>query len=350
VIDRLGAADDLAAAGGDPVELERGGSRWLVRVDRHGPVEDAPAKVAVVPETSQLSLFDQLPAEGRAPAPVLPALEPLPLPPLHVPRRLSYSAIALFESCSYRYYAQRVLGLRPRAMPRAGDGDGGLAATEIGDAAHRLLELVPPGDPVPPRADVLADTVRSWYPAVTDDELARISGFVEAYCNSSLARRIAALPDVRAERPFAFEHDGVLLHGRLDALSLADGRALVLDYKTNLLGEREPAGVVEEEYSLQRLVYALACLRAGAAEVEVVYAFLERPEDVVSATFTVADTPALEAELSRAIGRIGEGDFRPTPSDFACADCPALDLVCAGPRLRGGGSSWSAMPELTAAG
>jgi PD-(D/E)XK nuclease superfamily len=277
----------------------------------------------------------------------------LPLPPLHVPRKLSYSAIAMFESCSYRYYAQRVLGLRPRPMPRsAGQGEsGGLAATEIGDAAHRLLELVPLDRPLPPEPGLLAETVRGWYPAVSDDELARISGFVHGYCTSALAQRIAALADVRAERPFAFEHDGVLLHGRLDALALVDGRALVLDYKTNVLGDREPADVVDEEYSLQRLVYALACLRSGAAEVEVVYAFLERPEDVVSATFTAADTPALEAELSRAIGRIVEGDFRPTPSDFACADCPALDLVCAGPRLGvGSDGSWAPMPELTAAG
>ena len=44
--------------------------------------------------------------------------------------------------------------------------------------------------------------------------------------------------------------------------------------------------------------------------------------------------PELEAELSAAIARIHAGEFRPTPSDFACAGCPALDLVCAGPRLR----------------
>ena len=36
---------------------------------------------------------------------------------------------------------------------------------------------------------------------------------------------------------------------------------------------------------LQRLVYALACFRAGAEEVEVVYHFLERPDAVVSTTF-----------------------------------------------------------------
>ena len=87
---------------------------------------------------------------------------------------------------------------------------------------------------------------------------------------------------------------------------------------------------------MQRLVYALACCRAGADEVEVVYAFLERPDAVVSRTFARAEVPELEAGLSEAIARIDAADFRPTPSEFACPGCPALDVVCAGPRLRGG--------------
>jgi hypothetical protein len=49
--------------------------------------------------------------------------------------------------------------------------------------------------------------------------------------------------------------------------------------------------------------------------------------------------------LSAAIERIHAGDFVPTPSEYACAGCPALDLVCAGPRLHGGGA---AAPHLEA--
>jgi hypothetical protein len=67
--------------------------------------------------------------------------------------------------------------------------------------------------------------------------------------------------------------------------------------------------------------------------VEVAYQFLERPDDVVSRTFGSDDAPELERELSAAIARIAAGDFRPTPSAFACGGCPALDVVCAGPRL-----------------
>ena len=126
----------------------------------------------------------------------------------------------------------------------------------------------------------------------------------------------------------------MLLHGRFDLYRRDGGHALVVDYKTNLIGERDPAEVVESEYTLQRLVYALACFRSGADEVEVVYAFLERPDAPVSTVFGPADVAALEAELSEAIARINRGEFVPTPSEFACMDCPALDVVCAGPRLR----------------
>jgi PD-(D/E)XK nuclease superfamily len=110
----------------------------------------------------------------------------------------------------------------------------------------------------------------------------------------------------------------------------------VLDYKTNSLAEVTPEEIVEADYRLQRLVYALACFRAGVEEVEVVYHFLERPDAVVSMRFVGGDVPQLEAELSEAIARIRAGSFTPTPSEFNCAGCPALDVVCAGPRLRGG--------------
>ncbi len=207
---------------------------------------------------------------------MLAPIQALPEPPLHDVRRLSYSALALFERCSYRYYAERVAGMRPADAHGTVAGQRGLAATEVGDAVHRLLELVDLQAPAAP--DV--EQVRAWYPAVTEEELARIAGFVASYCGSDLAQRIAGLGQspagARPERPFAFEHDGVLLHGRLDVLHQAGTRALVLDYKTNSLAEGTPEEIVEADYRLQRLVYALACFGAGAEEVEVVYHFLER--------------------------------------------------------------------------
>jgi RecB family exonuclease len=261
----------------------------------------------------------------------LPELVPPPVAPLHRVRRLSYSALALYERCSYRYYAERVAGLR-EVRPVGAEGEG-LASTEVGDAVHRLLELVDPAEPRLPDLGLVA----GWYPTVTAAELERIGILVRSYCESELARRVASLGGARPERAFAFEHDGVLLHGRLDVLHRDGPHALVVDYKTNVLGERTPEDVVESEYRLQRLVYALACFRAGAEEVEVVYAFLERPDAVVATTFTRAQAGELERELSEAIARIDAGEFVPTPDEFVCADCPARDLVCAGPRLHPSG-------------
>ena len=217
-----------------------------------------------------------------------------------------------------------------------------MKATEVGDAVHRLLELVDLAAPALPDIEL----VRTWYPDVSDEELERIRGFVAAYCDSELAARIATLAGARPERPFAFEHDGVLLHGRLDVLWREGSQALVLDYKTNSLAEGAPEEIVEADYRLQRLVYALACFRAGAEEVEVVYHFLERPDAVVSTRFERLELPLLEAELSTAIARINAGEFFPTPSDFNCAGCPALDLVCAGPRL--GGGAWPPQEPVAA--
>jgi len=331
VIGRLDARDEIERAQHEPVELEREGARVILRVDRFA--EETPAVAEPMADDGQLALF----AEGSVAAlpalvPPLPPLAEIPAPPLHRVRRLSFSALALFERCSYRYYAERVVGMRPTDERNAAPGTTGLAATEIGDAVHRLLELVDLQEPLPPGD--LETLVRGWYPRVSEEELERIAGFVRSYCESDLARRVALLSGAHPERPFAFEHDGVLLRGRLDVLQQDGERALVVDYKTNTLEEGTPDEIVEHDYRLQRLVYALACFRAGAEEVEVVYHFLERPDAVVSKTFERGQLPELEAELSEAIGRINAADFRPKPDEFICAGCPALDVVCAGPRLR----------------
>ena len=332
VLSRL-EAQELDAAGDGPVEIVRDGARLLVRVDRYSAEQAASAPAPAVPPAAEEGQLELFAGEGLAPlpplAPKLPELPPVPAPPLHRVRRLSYSALALFDRCSYRYFAERIAGMRPADAHGTVPGQTGLAATEVGDAVHRLLETVDMTAPAVPDLE----PVRSWYPAVSEEELGRIGGFVAAYCGSELASRIALLEGATVERPFAFEHDGVLLHGRLDVFWSDGSRALVLDYKTNSLAEGTPEEIVESDYRLQRLVYALACLRTGAEEVEVVYHFLERPDAVVSTRFAAGDTEALEAELSAAIERINEGQFRPTPSDFTCSGCPALDRVCAGPRL-----------------
>ena len=323
VLERLSAEEELANAGDAPVELARENARLLVRLDRYRP--EPAAEPEPEQEQGQLALFAALEELVSAPAaPELPPLVALSEPPLHRVRRLSFTSLSLFEQCAYKYFARYGLGMSER--PVESEETGERSGTEIGSAVHALLEEIDLAAPVVPEVE---------------DELIR--GFVAAYCDSDLARRVAALEGVEKERHFTFEHDGVLVHGYIDAFHMdarpglgqdLTTRALVVDYKTNALGEASPDEIVEQDYRLQRLVYALACFRAGADEVEVVYHFLERPDAPVEAVFTRAHVAELEAELSAAIARIQAGEFPPTPSDFACAGCPALDLVCAGPRLR----------------
>jgi ATP-dependent helicase/nuclease subunit A len=323
VLDRL-EVDEL-----DDAELVRGDARLRLCVDRFFP--ESPVEEQAVSAEPQLSLFDADVSPPVLDVPPLPPLEPVAVPPIEPIRRLSYSALALFERCPYRFYAERVGGLRPVDGSGRVPGHTGMAASEIGDSVHRLLERVDLSAPAPPSLD----QVLGWYPGATAEELERIGVLVESYCASGLAARLAALDGVSSERPFAFEHDGVLFHGVLDVLHLDGSGALVADFKSNLLGDLSPAQVVDAEYRLQRLVYAIACFRAGADEVEIVYQFLEKPDELVEATFGRDELPGLEAELSAAIARIQSGEFPPRPSEFACAGCPALDVVCAGPALRG---------------
>jgi len=326
ILDRLEA--DLE--GGEPVELEREGARVLLRVDRRDDAEPERDEGAV----AQLELFAAVEGAVSREAPELPPLAPIPEPPAFRIRRLSYSALALFGRCSYRFYAERIAGLRSSAAVAAAPGAEGLAATEIGDAVHVLLEHGV-------RAGETAEPVLARYPAATPEDLERVDALVGAWHASPLAQELRDGAESQPELPFAFEHDGVLLHGRFDVFRLADGRALVVDYKTNRLEDLTPEEALEDDYALQRLVYALAAFRAGAEEVEVAYVFLERPEDIVRRTFARAEVQELEAELSAAIAAIQDGEFRPTPSEFACSGCPALDVVCAGPRLLGAAAELS---------
>src|SRR5262249_36664957 len=88
--------------------------------------------------------------------------------------------------------------------------------------------------------------------------------------------------------------------------------------------------LVESEYGLQRLVYALAALRDGAQKVEVVHWFLARPHDWVSARFAVAGREALERRLTLRIQRARAGgvSVSANPRRELCEPCPGRGGLC----------------------
>jgi ATP-dependent exoDNAse (exonuclease V) beta subunit len=319
VLARLGSPPDAEG----PRAVDVGGSTVVLRVDRG----EAEASLPPPPLAEQLELFAPTEQGQAGPAFHLPSLEPVPEPPPVRIRRLSYSALELFARCSYRFYAERLVGLAP-VEPARGEGLVGLDPAEIGDAVHGLLELGAAA------AEARARLVER-YPLATEADAVRVETLVGAWESSPTARRLATLDGVRAELPFAFEHDGVLVHGRFDLFQRTGSRGLVVDYKTNRLEGELPAAIVEREYRLQRLVYAMAALRSGVDEVDVEYVFLERAHEPVTATFSGTRLPELESELSELIATIEAGEFRPTPGELVCRECPVLGRVCAGPARAG---------------
>jgi ATP-dependent helicase/nuclease subunit A len=108
---------------------------------------------------------------------------------------------------------------------------------------------------------------------------------------------------------------------------------LIVDYKTDRLGEEAPAALVEREYATQRNVYALAALQADAPRVEVAYSLLERPQEPVAATYGPADEPALaEALLRLSAGVVAEQwPVADHPHRELCGDCPGRHALCSWP-------------------
>jgi ATP-dependent helicase/nuclease subunit A len=108
---------------------------------------------------------------------------------------------------------------------------------------------------------------------------------------------------------------------------------LVVDYKTDRLGEEDPAVLAERDYATQRMVYALAALRDGAPRVEVAHCFLEHPDEPACATFTQADAPALASALLDLAGGVlaEEWPVTPRPHRELCGDCPGRPSLCSWP-------------------
>jgi ATP-dependent exoDNAse (exonuclease V) beta subunit len=308
--------------------VERSEGEWWARVAytivRPGEAEDEGGEPSEV--------------EGAAEAPAMaPVPAALPAAALAPPvTNLSYSSLGEFARCGYRFYLERVLGL-PGVEPRSrGEAAApGISAADRGVLVHALLETLDlRRGQAPTTAEAGAAAVRVGVRAAAaelDEAVAMVSSFLD----TDLRRRLAAAADVRREEPFGFllEPGGTVVSGFLDVLAREGARMIVVDYKSDRLDGAEPAAVVAESYRVQRLVYALAALKGGAAEVEVVHTFLEAPERPVSALYASSDAEALERELAGLAGGVLRREFTVSqvPHRALCHGCPGEAGLCSWP-------------------
>ena len=324
----------LPSEGASGVALdEREGRELAVRWQRLTPdtVDE------LLPEADRVPAAE---AVEEHPAYEQPLLE-LGLPP--APRalpvsRLSYTGLEDYRKCGYKFFLRKTLKLPAAERPPGGEPpEPGLGALLRGTVVHGLLERMEFADPVVPSADDVAAAIAlhgvEGLPAEVDD----VRAMVERVARSRLRERIAAARRFRTELPFAFTltpHGSggrsILINGVVDVHADEGARTLVVDWKSDALGDADPEALVAQSYSTQRIVYALAALRAGAEVVEVVHCFLERPDEPAVAVYEAADAEVLERRLLELAAGVVAGRFEPSaePHFSLCADCPGRAALC----------------------
>jgi RecB family exonuclease len=287
-------------------------------------------------------------APAGASLPVAPAQPPHPqLPPAAAqpPRvhTLSYSRLAAWNACGYRYYLQRVLRLPEQPVIRvaAAGADGTRPTLDPrvrGTLVHALLERAGGAAPAGGAASGplnVADVAAEHGVALTEAESADVARLAGAFSRSPLAARIARARSVHREHAFAVPLGDTLLTGVVDVLAHERGSAqLVVDYKSDALDpDTDLAALADERYGVQRRVYALAALRGGAARAEVAYAFLERPGEPVCTRYDAVDADRLEAELLKLAAGMLAGEYPVTASPHRelCESCPGRRALCSWP-------------------
>jgi ATP-dependent helicase/nuclease subunit A len=284
---------------------------------------------------------------------------------------LSYSALDAYRRCGYRFYVERVLGVRAGLVsvpvpestdtgdadgePKAADeihepapdstGGGRSPALALGNAVHAALEWSARAAWERPDEDRLAALLATE--GISDAEvLARASRLVDGWLSSPLLAEIQGMR-VRPEAPFVLPLGGTVLRGNIDLLATPgeDGNgndankgkgATVVDFKTDRVGS---GGVraLGDRYASQRAVYALAA--AGVARggpVRTAHVFLERPDEPVVEVFGEAELAAARGSLEGLIAQIRSGSFDVAPEPYAalCFGCPAAPRLCPRPAWR----------------
>ena len=269
-----------------------------------------------------------------------PAGRPEPPEAQPLATTLSYTALSELERCGYRYYLERILGLPEQSAPASLDHEHhGLEARARGTLIHRLMELgfawpgaLAAGGSISPER--VGEVAKQLGMRVGRDERQEIAELIARASSAAPAARVAAAASVRREHAFAFSvgPHAPLVTGVIDLLAReADGNQLIVDYKSDRVEpDADLAALVHAQYTVQRELYALALLLAGAARVEVVHWFLERPHEWVSARYRAADRDELQTRVQARVARAGEHTFSVSsrPHRGLCLTCPGRAGLC----------------------
>ncbi len=251
---------------------------------------------------------------------------------------MSYTSLAELERCGYRYYLERVLRL-PENHAAARSEEGGVEARTRGTIVHVLLESIDFAHPVAPDERAVAEIAARLGARLTAAQREEIAALLAGALVAEPALRLARARRARREHPFTFvlAPTEPLVTGVLDLIVESDGAALIVDYKSDRLagpaeaiGPRELERLVERDYSIQRLLYALAAIEDGSERVEVAHWFLERPSTWVSATFLARERDQLRERVRSRVAAARAKGFvvAENPHRALCLTCPGRAGLC----------------------
>ena len=280
---------------------------------------------------------------------------------------LSYSALADYSGCGYRFYVERVIGLRaPASLERSREGK---VAGDPARPTPEMDELVDPALGARERSVAIGSAVhvalersarRSWErpddaelwallgaEGLSDDReaLGRLRALLGGWLESALRARLGvAGVRLRPEVPFLLGLAGTVVRGKIDLLAETPEGPLVVDYKTDALNGADPAELAAR-YRTQRDLYALAVHHAGErgagaegsdSPIRAAHCFLEAPDQPLIETYDSDGLARARQRMERLIASIRAGAFERSdaPHPALCYGCPAAAHLCGRPGWR----------------
>lgn len=289
------------------------------------PQPRAAAEGPIPPPLPSGALAAALAAEGSTAGP----------PPRPSVGRISFSALQMLEACPRQFWFRHVAGI-PDPLPQVDDelpSEAGAIelrsqAMAVGSLVHRVLEQVHRGcSEGPPTPAELNRWLAQLDPGLSASELEDASRMLHSYSRLP----VAALPTLGVEVPFVWREWAAPelpeLVGAIDRVALAaDGRPLVVDYKTN----RELTTTQFESYSHQLRLYAMAYsrLRGEGPATQAAIVMLRSGEtlSVDCSAQAAAATLRWASELAQRTITDAELTGREVP-DRPCATC-AYAVLC----------------------
>jgi DNA helicase-2/ATP-dependent DNA helicase PcrA len=263
-------------------------------------------------------------AGSRIPKPaVLPLPGALEATPHNEPRALevTFSDLALFEDCGYRYRLANRLGFEQEIAPELGYGKA------IHHVLRRVAETVQETREVPD-AKALERLVQEefYLPLANKPAFEQMSRAGRRLVRTYVERHGDELKRVWAvERPFELHLPEGIIAGRADVILDEEngriGSLAIVDYKTATTRERD------ERYRRQLAIYAAAG-RGEGLTVEGAYL-----HDLDAATrdgvdISAASTDAAVGLAAGSVKAIRAGAFEPSPAKPKCAACDYHRVCC----------------------